>query len=61
MAGAIFRALFHVLDKGLPREENIAELALHGDSVLKDALVDLDRVYFLGKSPVALLNVGDGL
>ena len=50
-----------MLDEDLGREENVAELALHGDSVLEDSLVDFDRVHFLSQLPIPFFYVRDRL
>jgi hypothetical protein len=59
MPRVVFGACLHVVDEDLSWEKDVAELALHGDGVLEDPLVNLDRVNFLRKLAVALLNVRD--
>ncbi len=56
LASIVFSALFDMIDKNLTRVENVAELALHGNRVLKNSLVDLNTVYFLCQLSIALLN-----
>ena len=60
LSGAVFCALFHMLDKVFLWEENVAELALHGDWVFKDTLIDLNLGNFLCQMPVSLFDVLDG-
>ena len=47
LSGTIFCALLNMLDKVFLWVENVAELALHGDRVFKDTLVNLYLGNFL--------------
>jgi hypothetical protein len=49
LACIILGASFHVVNEDFGREKDVAELTLHGDSMLEDPLVNLDRVHFLRK------------
>ena len=61
LPGAILRALLHMLNEVFLGEENVAELALHGDRVLEDTLIDLYLGNFLCQMPVTLFNILDRL
>ena len=57
LACAILRASLYVVDEGLPWVEDVAEFALHGNGMLEDSLVDLDRINLLSQLTITLFNV----
>jgi len=57
----VFRASLHMVDKDFSWVEHLAELALHGQRVLEDTLVDLDLANLGRQLLVSIFNFGDSL
>ena len=55
----VFCALLDMIYKCFTRVKDVAEFALHSDGMLKDSLVNLHWVYFLGQLSIAFLYVLD--